>query len=96
MYFRLYSIPIFPLMIYIIYSASPSLRLCLDLCADEKVYLCQRKPKVLAGLSAFLQDQEDQPESLSDVSLVQLQFYSTVAMECHVQSHLFFSVQLFA
>ena len=54
----------FPLL----FSASPSLRLGLDLCADEKVYLRQRKPKVLAGLSAFLQDQEDQPESLSDVS----------------------------
>ena len=87
MYFRLYSIPIFPLMIYVIYSASPSLRLGLDLCADEKVYLRQRKPKVLAGLSAFLQDQEDQPESLSDVSLVQLTAilqYCSHGMSCSI------------
>ena len=48
-------------------SASPSLRLGLDLCMEEKVYLRQRRPKVFDGLSAFL-DKDDQPESLSEVS----------------------------
>ena len=43
------------------------MRFGLDLCAEEKVYLQQRKPKVLAGLSAFLGNKDDNPQSLSEV-----------------------------
>ena len=50
-------------------NSAQSMRFGLDLCAEEKVYLQQRKPKVLAGLSAFLgnKDDNDNPQSLSEV-----------------------------
>ena len=44
-------------------------RFSLDLCAEEKLYLEQRRPKVLDGLSAFLHNEQDKPQSLSEVFL---------------------------
>ena len=47
--------------------SAQSMRFGLDLCAEETVYLQQRKPKVLAGLSAFLGNKDDNPQSVSEV-----------------------------
>ena len=47
--------------------SAQSMRFGLDLCSEEKVYLQQRRPKVLAGLSAFLGNKDDNPQSVSEV-----------------------------
>jgi hypothetical protein len=47
--------------------SAQSMRFGLDLCSEEKVYRQQRRPKVLAGLSAFLGNKDDNPQSVSEV-----------------------------
>jgi hypothetical protein len=49
------------------------LRFGLDLSPEEKVFLRQRRPKVLSGLASFLNADEG-PESLSEVRLFDYAF----------------------
>ena len=47
------------------YSSNTTTRFGLELCPEEKIYLEQRKVKVLEGLSTFLD--HDKPKTSSEV-----------------------------